>query len=95
MAETFTNGVYEQSDSLKPAADKLKLEIQTASGVAPSGPWCMTGVLSNGRSCWPRCSRPTHCEKKRNTEAVETGPNQLVAARVTQYTPSAYKLPAR
>jgi peptidyl-prolyl cis-trans isomerase D len=29
-ADQFTNLVYEQSDSLKPAADKLKLEIQQA-----------------------------------------------------------------
>jgi peptidyl-prolyl cis-trans isomerase D len=29
-ADTFTNGVYEQSDSLKPVADKLKLAVQTA-----------------------------------------------------------------
>eukprot|EP01041_Mallomonas_annulata_P022325 gene22325-42592_t len=33
VAETFTNGVYEQSDSLQPVADKLKLKVQTATGV--------------------------------------------------------------
>ena len=32
-AETFTNAVYEQSDSLKPIADKLKLEVKTATNV--------------------------------------------------------------
>ena len=32
-ADAFTNGVYEQSDSLKPVADKLKLEIRTAKNV--------------------------------------------------------------
>ena len=34
MAETFSNTVYEQSDSLKPTADKLKLSVQKASKVA-------------------------------------------------------------
>ena len=29
-AEAFSNTVYEQSDSLKPAADKFKLEVKTA-----------------------------------------------------------------
>ena len=32
-AESFTDIVYQQPDSLKPAADKLKLTIQTASNV--------------------------------------------------------------
>src|SRR6185295_8605173 len=32
-AETFSNTVYEQADSLKPVADKLKLEIKSAQGV--------------------------------------------------------------
>jgi peptidyl-prolyl cis-trans isomerase D len=84
VAETFTNAVYEQSDSYKQIADKLKLEIKTASNVhriaapddksALANPKLITAVFS-----------PDSVEKKRNTEAVETGPNQLVSARVTQY----------
>lgn len=44
-AETFTDAVYQQPDSLKPAADKLKLTIQTANNVharphrAPPARW--------------------------------------------------------
>jgi hypothetical protein len=34
MAETFTNTVYEQADSLKPVADKLGLKIETAVNVS-------------------------------------------------------------
>ena len=30
LAEVFTDTVYEQADSLKPVADKLKLKIETA-----------------------------------------------------------------
>ena len=87
-AEAFTNGVYEQSDSLKPVADKLKLEIKTANGLTrqpdatkPPG----VGVLTNPKLLGAIFS-PESVEKKRNTEAVETAPNQLAAARITQYT---------
>ena len=87
-AEAFTNGAYEQSDSLKPVADKLKLEIKTASnlvrqpdGTKPPG----VGVLTHPKLLTAIFS-PDSVEKKRNTEAVETGPNQLAAARITQYT---------
>ena len=32
-ADTFSNTVYEQADSLQPAADRLKLTVQTAKGL--------------------------------------------------------------
>ena len=49
-AEAFSNLVYEQSDSLKPVADKLKLEIRTASGLARKlvGPSGQTGQWPAG-----------------------------------------------
>ncbi len=86
-AEAFTNGVYEQSDSLKPVADKLKLEIKTATNVmrkpalGATGPWANEKFLAAIFS-------PDAVEKKRNTEAVETAPNQLTAGRITQHTPA-------
>jgi peptidyl-prolyl cis-trans isomerase D len=46
-AEAFTNGVYEQSDSLKPVADKLKLEIKTASELQRKEIPGAKGVLAN------------------------------------------------
>ena len=33
VADAFTNGVYEQPDSLKPVAERLKLDIQTANNI--------------------------------------------------------------
>jgi len=36
-ADQFANMTYDQSDSLKPAADKLKLSIQTQKGLTRSG----------------------------------------------------------
>ena len=86
-AEIFSNGVYEQSDSLKPVADRLKLEIKTAANVTRQPPAGASGVLANAKFLSALFS-PDSIEKKRNTEAVEVGPNQLVSGRVVQYTPT-------
>ncbi|MDQ3060859.1 MAG: SurA N-terminal domain-containing protein [Pseudomonadota bacterium] len=83
-AEAFSTAVYEQSDSLKPAADQLKLEIQTASQVARQPAAGATGVLANPKFLTELFS-PDAIEKKRNTKAVEIGPNQLVSGRIVQY----------
>jgi peptidyl-prolyl cis-trans isomerase D len=87
VADTFSNGVYEQADSLKPVADKLKLEIRTAANVrrtpAPGAP----PALANAKFLGALFS-PDSIEKKRNTEAVEIAPSTLVAGRITQYTPA-------
>jgi peptidyl-prolyl cis-trans isomerase D len=86
-AEAFTNGVYEQSDSLKPVADKLKLEIKTATNLSRQPVPKAAGALGNPRFLGALFSQDS-LEKKRNTEAIELGPNQLVSGRVTQYTPA-------
>lgn len=91
-AERFTNLVYEQADSLKPVADQLKLSIQRASAVArvPSST-TVAGPLTNAKFLQSLFDQ-SNLKNKRNTEAVELGPNQLVAGRVTQYSP-AHKRP--
>ena len=86
-AEAFTNGVYEQSDSLKPIADRLKLEIQSASSVMRTPAAGAKGALANAKLLATLFS-PDALEKKRNTEAVEIAPSQLAAARIVQYTPA-------
>ena len=86
-AEAFTNGVYEQSDSLKPIADKLKLEVKSATNVLRRPGPISTGVLSNEKFL-AAIFAPDSVEKNRNTEAIETAPSQLVAGRVKQYTPA-------
>ena len=86
-AEAFSNGVYEQSDSLKPVAERLKLEIKTAANVTRQPTAGATGVLANPKFLNALFS-PDSIEKKRNTEAVEAGPNQLVSGRIVQYTPA-------
>ena len=86
-AEAFSNGVYEQSDSLKPVAERLKLEIKTAANVTRQPAPGVTGVLANPKFLNVLFA-PDAIEKKRNTEAVEVGSNQLVSGRVVQYTPA-------
>lgn len=86
-AETFSNTVYEQSDSLKPVADKLKLEVRTAQGVTRTPQAGAAGPLVNPRFLEALFAADS-VERKRNTEAVEFGPSQMVAGRVTQYSPA-------
>ena len=84
-AEAFTNGVYEQADSLKPIADRLKLEVKTATGITRKPQTGATGALANVKFLNAIFS-PDAIEKKRNTEAVEVASNQLISGRITQYT---------
>ncbi len=86
-AESFTNGVYEQSDSLKPVAERLKLEVKTASNLQRNPVPGATGPLANPKLLDAIFSAES-LEKQRNTEALELGANQLVAARVVAYSPS-------
>lgn len=83
-AETFTNGVYEQADSLKPIAERLKLEVKTVANVRRTPTAAVSGVLANPKFLAAVFSADS-IEKKRNTEAVEVGANQIAAARITQY----------
>jgi peptidyl-prolyl cis-trans isomerase D len=81
-AEPFGNLVYEQPDSLTPAAEKWRLPIQ------------QTGWLSkldklsfplNNKKLADALFGEDAVKKKHNTEAVEVSPGTLVAARVLEY----------
>jgi peptidyl-prolyl cis-trans isomerase D len=79
--------VYEQSDNLKSVAERLKLEVKTAANVQRKPAPGQTGALVNPKFLNALFS-PDAVEKKRNTEAVEIGSNQLASGRITQYTPA-------
>jgi peptidyl-prolyl cis-trans isomerase D len=86
-AEAFSNMVYEQSDSLKPVAEKFKLTIKQSEwlgrkAVATNGPLGNEKLLT-------ALFTDDAVKNKRNTEAVETAPNTLVAARILEHKPSA------
>lgn len=86
VAEQFSNGVYEQSDSLQPVADKLKLNVLNATVQRKPAPGA-TGPLASPKLLEAVFSDDS-LRNKRNTEAVEAAPNQLVAARVVQHNPA-------
>lgn len=88
LAETFSNTVYEQSDSLQPVADKLKLKIQTSPLIGKNG--ANQGLLNNPKLLEAVFSEDAF-KLKRNTQAIEVAPNTLLAARVTEYKAATYK----
>jgi peptidyl-prolyl cis-trans isomerase D len=86
-AEAFSNMVYEQSDSLKPAAEKFKLSIKQSEWLGRK-PVASNGPLGNEKLLTALFTDDA-VKNKRNTEAVETAPNTLVAARILEHKPSA------
>lgn len=86
-AEQFTNTVYEQSDSLKPVAERLKLDVKRANNLTRGAAPQEHALLSNPKLLASVFSSDA-IEKKRNTEAIELGLNQLVSARIVQYSPT-------
>lgn len=89
QADAFGNTVYEQSDSLKPAADKFKLTIQTADHVTrqPNPALGPQNPINNEKLLKALFSDDV-LKNKRNTEAVQVGPTTLVAARIVDYRPA-------
>jgi peptidyl-prolyl cis-trans isomerase D len=83
LAEQFTNTVYEQSDSLQPVIDKLGLAKQTAT-VQRTPAAGATGALASAKLLAAVFGNDA-LRNKRNTEAVEVGPNQMAAARIVEH----------
>lgn len=88
LVEGFTNTVYEQADSLKPTADKFKLEIQTTDWLAQSG---NPPAPFNNEKLIGELFSEDALKNKRNTNAVDVGNGTLVAARVLEYKAAALK----
>jgi len=90
-AESFSNLVYEQSDSLKPAAEKFGLSIVRYTGVRADG--SMVQGAPDKRVPLPaKVLRAAFADdavkQRRNTEALESAPGTLVSVRVEQYRPA-------
>jgi peptidyl-prolyl cis-trans isomerase D len=88
-AEAFSNTVYEQSDSLKPAAERFKLPVQTTGWIAKSARQEL-GALDHPKLLAALFSSDA-LVNKRNTDAIEIAPNTLVAARVVQHQAAAQR----
>ncbi|TAN83756.1 MAG: peptidylprolyl isomerase, partial [Gallionella sp.] len=87
LAEKFSNTVYEQSGTLKPAADLAGAKIEQSGWLikasAAGEPWTakMLQAIFTDEAV----------KNKRNTAAVEVAPNTLVAARILEYKPAAVR----
>lgn len=92
MAETFSNMVYEQPDSLKPVAEKLGLKIETASGLtAQPNPALPKAAAYNQPQFLKALFADDAVKERRNTEAVEVGPGIYIAGRVVEHQPASKK----
>jgi peptidyl-prolyl cis-trans isomerase D len=87
IAEQFSNLVYEQPDSLQPAADALRLTVRKAERVERTPAPGAEGPLANVRLLEALFS-PDSVSAKRNTQAIETGSGQLVSARIVEHSPA-------
>lgn len=87
LAEKFSNTVYEQSDTLKPAAELAGARIQQSDwlvkGAPAAEPW-------NAKVLQAIFSDET-VKSKRNTAAIEIAPNTLLAARILEYKPASVR----
>lgn len=88
LADSFNNTVYEQGDSLKPVADKLKLKIESAAGVTrlPNPAIAPTAPYNNPKFLKALFTDDT-IKGKHNTEAVQIAPTTLIAGHIVEYKP--------
>ncbi|MDP3622040.1 MAG: SurA N-terminal domain-containing protein [Polynucleobacter sp.] len=88
-ADQFANLTYDQSDSLKPAADKLKLDIQSVKGISRGG---KAGLPKDHPLGNPKVVQALFgddaLKNKRNIEAIQITPGVFVSARVTELHPA-------
>jgi peptidyl-prolyl cis-trans isomerase D len=91
-AESFTNLVYEQSDTLKPAADRFGLVVRTADRVErrPAGASAGKSPIEHPKLLAALFTDDV-VRNRRNTDAIEVGGNTLVAARVLEHRPAQRK----
>ena len=86
LADTFNNTLFEQSDTLKGAAEVVKSAPKTSGWISRNG--TEDPLLNN-----PKLIQAIFTEdvrvNKRNTEAIEIAPGTIVGARVIEHKPSA------
>ena len=85
-ADQLQNLVYEQADSLAPAAKAIDLAVTTTPYLTRSQVQQL--AMGNGKLVQALFA-PESLQAKRNTEAIEVGQNALMAARIVDYKPAA------
>lgn len=86
-ADTFSNLVYEQPDSLEPAAQRFGLTIETAEVGRNGAPELPREHPLNDRRLLESLFSSQSIETRHNTEAVDVGRSRLVSARVVEHHP--------
>ena len=85
LADRFSNTVYEQSESLKPAAELAGATVQRSGWISRNS--AEPPLLNN-----PKFIRSVFAtdvlKDNRNSEAVEVRPNTLVAAHLVEHSPA-------
>ncbi|CAB3657828.1 SurA N-terminal domain-containing protein [Trinickia soli] len=84
-ADGFTSTVYEQAKSLKPAADKFKLTIQTATVTPKANPALPPDSPLNNPKFLAAVFADDSVKNHNNTQAIDVGNNTLIAAHVNDY----------
>jgi peptidyl-prolyl cis-trans isomerase D len=87
VSEKFRNLVYEQPDSLAPAAKALGLEIQKSDWFTRAGG---AGIAANPKVA-QAAFEPDVLSQARNSDAIEINADALVAIRVTDRRPAGRK----
>jgi hypothetical protein len=85
-ADLFANMAYEQPDSLKPVAERLKLNIQIVKGITRAG---AKGLPADHPLNSPKLLASVFnsdaIKSRRNIEAQEISPGKIVVARVANH----------
>ncbi len=87
-AENFSNLVYEKADSLKAAADALKLPIKTTDWMTRKG---VPAEPFNSGKLLEAIFAADAIKSRQNVEPVEISRNTMVAARVIDHRPAKQK----
>jgi peptidyl-prolyl cis-trans isomerase D len=83
LAEKFSNVVYEQSDTLKPASELVKMPLQQSGWLNKK----QAGALPWTDKALQAVFTEDVTKKKRNSAVIEIAPNTLFAARLLEYKP--------
>lgn len=81
LSEDFSNMVYEQSASLAPVAQKYNLQLQTSAWMSRED----GAKYFKSDKLMALAFSDEVLKEKRNSEAVEVSPNNLVSVRVVDY----------
>jgi len=81
-ADQFQNLVYEQADSLEGVGKALGVPVQTTPFITRAQ---AQALAANNPAFVEALFSPASIQAKRNTDAIEAGPNMLIAGRIVEH----------